>query len=191
MQASEQNRNKEIAEEYIVLIFLSILETDAERQLFMELYNQYGNAMLRVAQRYFIGEPAMAEDAVQNAWLRVVEKFSRLQEIPCKKRGAYLVVVARNEAISLLRKRHQEIPFDDDVMGEKYAFEHDSTKDIIETILEMPETYRAVLEMRFIEDRSTKEIATALGLKETTVDVRIHRGRALLIKKLREEGYVR
>lgn len=191
MQASEQNRNKEIAEEYIVLIFLSILETDAERQLFMELYNQYGNAMLRVAQRYFIGEPAMAEDAVQNAWLRVVEKFSRLQEIPCKKRGAYLVVVARNEAISLLRKRHQEIPFDDDVMGEKYAFENDSTKDIIETILEMPETYRAVLEMRFIEDRSTKEIATALGLKETTVDVRIHRGRALLIKKLREEGYVR
>lgn len=191
MQASEQNRNKEIAEEYIVLIFLSILETDAERQLFMELYNQYGNAMLRVAQRYFIGEPAMAEDAVQNAWLRVVEKFSRLQEIPCKKRGAYLVVVAKNEAISLLRKRHQEIPFDDDVMGEKYAFENDSTKDIIETILEMPETYRAVLEMRFIEDRSTKEIATALGLKETTVDVRIHRGRALLIKKLREEGYVR
>lgn len=191
MQASEQNRNKEIAEEYIVLIFLSILETDAERQLFMELYNQYGNAMLKVAQRYFIGEPAMAEDAVQNAWLRVVEKFSRIQEIPCKKRGAYLVVVARNEAISLLRKRHQEIPFDDDVMGEKYAFENDSTKDIIETILEMPETYRAVLEMRFIEDRSTKEIATALGLKETTVDVRIHRGRALLIKKLREEGYVR
>ena len=191
MQASEQNRNKEIAEEYIVLIFLSILESDAERQLFMQLYNQYGNAMLRVAQRYFIGEPAMAEDAVQNAWLRVVEKFSRLQEIPCKKRGAYLVVVARNEAISLLRKRHQEIPFDDDVMGEKYAFENDSTKDIIETILEMPETYRAVLEMRFIEDRSTKEIATALGLKETTVDVRIHRGRALLIKKLREEGYVR
>lgn len=174
-----------------MLVFLSILETDAERQLFMELYNQYGNAMLRVAQRYFIGEPAMAEDAVQNAWLRVVEKFSRLQEIPCKKRGAYLVVVARNEAISLLRKRHQEIPFDDDVMGEKFAFENDSTKDIIETILEMPETYRAVLEMRFIEDRSTKEIATALGLKETTVDVRIHRGRALLIKKLREEGYVR
>ena len=44
--------------------------------------------------------------------------------------------------------------------------------------------------MRFVEERSTKEIAAALSLKESTVDVRIHRGRALLMKKLREEGYV-
>ncbi|MGM9396211.1 sigma factor-like helix-turn-helix DNA-binding protein [Flavonifractor plautii] len=32
--------------------------------------------------------------------------------------------------------------------------------------------------MRFVEQRSTKEIAKALSLKETTVDVRIPRGRA-------------
>ena len=76
-----------------MLIFLSMLETDEERQLFMELYSQYGNAMLRVAQRYFIGDPTMAEDAVQNAWLRVVDKFFRLQDIARKKRGAYLVII--------------------------------------------------------------------------------------------------
>jgi RNA polymerase sigma-70 factor (ECF subfamily) len=174
-----------------VLIFLTMLETDAERQLFMELYNQYGNAMLRVAQRYFLGEPTMAEDAVQNAWLRVVEKFSRLQDIPRKKRGAYLVVIAKNESISLLRKRHQELPFDDTIVADKGDFESDNAKDIIETIQKMPETYRAVIEMRFVEELSTKEIAVALGLKETTVNVRIHRGRALLMKKLREEGYVK
>ena len=51
----------------------------------------------------------------------------------------------------------------------------------------MPEIYRAVIEMRFVEELSTKEIAAALGLKETTVNVRIHRGRALLMKKLRDE----
>lgn len=48
-----------------------------------------------------------------------------------------------------------------------------------------------MIEMRFVEELSTKEIAAALGLKETTVNVRIHRGRALLMKKLREEGYVK
>jgi RNA polymerase sigma-70 factor (ECF subfamily) len=147
--------------------------------------------MLRVAQRYFLGEPTMAEDAVQNAWLRVVEKFSRLQDIPRKKRGAYLVVIAKNESISLLRKRHQELPFDDTIVADKGDFESDNAKDIIETIQKMPETYRAVIEMRFVEELSTKEIAVALGLKETTVNVRIHRGRALLMKKLREEGYVK
>lgn len=65
------------------------------------------------------------------------------------------------------------------------------TRSIIDTIRAMPDIYRTVLEMRFVEERSTKEIAKALSLKETTVDVRIHRGRALLIRKLREEGYIK
>lgn len=172
-----------------MLIYLSMLETDAERQVFLELYNQYGNAILRVAKRYFPGNPELAEDAIQNAWLRVVEKFSRVQEIPCKKCGAYLVIIAKNESISLLRKRHQELPLDDAIAESNSDFENNSAKDIMETIHAMPETYRAVLEMRFVEEMSTKEIAVALGLKETTVDVRIHRGRALLMEKLREEGY--
>lgn len=106
-----------------MLIFLSMLETDEERQLFMELYSQYGNAMLRVAKRYFIGDPTMAEDAVQNAWLRVVDKFSRVQDIPRKKRGAYLVIIAKNESISLLRKQHKELSFDETVVADKGNFD--------------------------------------------------------------------
>lgn len=173
-----------------MLIFLTMLETDAERKLFMELYDQYGNAMLRVAQRYFSEDPSMAEDAVQNAWLKVVEKFSRLQDIPCKKRGAYLVIIAKNESISLLRKQHFELPFDDALAESKSDFGDNSAKDIIEIIQTMPETYRTVLEMRFVEEMSTKEIAAALALRESTVNVRVHRGRALLIEKLKEGGYV-
>lgn len=172
-----------------MLMFLSMLETDAERQIFMELYHQYGNAMLRVAQRYFSEDPSMAEDAVQNAWLKVVEKFSRLQEIPCKKRGAYLVIIAKNESISLLRKQHRTLPFEDALAGVESNLEN-SSKEIVEFIQTMPETYRTVLEMRFVEELSAREIAAALALKESTVNVRIHRGRALLIEKLKEGGYV-
>lgn len=36
-----------------MLIFLSMLESDEERRLFTDLYNQYGNMMLHVAKRYF------------------------------------------------------------------------------------------------------------------------------------------
>lgn len=187
----KQHRGKKISKEEretIVIVFLSMLETDTDRQLFTELYNQYGNAMLRVSRRFFLDDPTMVEDAVQNAWLRIAENFSRIQEIPCKKRGGYLVVIAKNESISLLRKRHQEVQFDDTKTVGESGFENGSAEDVIETIRAMPETYRAVLEMRFVEEMSTKEIAALLGLKESAVDVRIHRGRALLMKKLREEG---
>ena len=53
----------------------------------------------------------------------------------------------------------------------------------------MPELYRAVLEMRFVEECNTREIAKKLNLTESTVNTRIHRGRILLMKKLEEEGY--
>lgn len=173
-----------------MLIYLSILESEEERQVFLDLYNQYGNAMLRVAHHYFPNNQSTAEDAVQNAWLRVVENFSRVQAIPCNKRGAYLVIITKNESISILRKQRQELPFDESVADNYDDFEGRNANGIIEIIRAMPETYRAVLEMRFVEERSTREISVALGLKETTVNVRIHRGRALLMAKLRAEGYV-
>lgn len=171
-----------------MLLFLSMLESDGERRIFSELYNQYGNAMLRVARRYFPEDPQDAEDAVQNAWLKVIKNILKIQEIPCKKRGAYLVIIVRNEAIAILRKRRRELPFEDALAGEAAGLGDDSGKPVIELIRAMPDTYRAVLEMRFVEERSTKEIAAALHLTETAVNTRIHRGRAILIEKLREEG---
>ena len=166
-----------------MLIFLSMLESDEERRLFTDLYNQYGNMMLHVAKRYFPKDMYAAEDVVQNAWIRVVDHF--------KKRGAYLVVIVRNEAITALRKQKPELQFDENFVEGYIDLENDNTRSIIDTIRAMPDIYRTVLEMRFVEERSTKEIAKALSLKETTVDVRIHRGRALLIRKLREEGYIK
>ena len=61
--------------------------------------------------------------------------------------------------------------------------------DIVAVIRAMPETYRAALEMKFLQERTDREIAQALHLSEGAVRVRISRGRALLQKKLREEGY--
>lgn len=81
-----------------MLIFLSMLESDEERRLFTDLYNQYGNMMLHVAKRYFPKDMYAAEDVVQNAWIRVVDHFQKIQAVPSKKRGAYLVVIVRNEA---------------------------------------------------------------------------------------------
>ena len=73
-----------------MLIFLSMLETDIERQQFLELYEQYGNAMLLVARKFFGQDYGLAEDAVQNAWTRVVENFSKIQAVTCKWLGTQL-----------------------------------------------------------------------------------------------------
>ena len=89
--------------------------------------------------------------------------------------------------MTLLRKYGRDLPLDE-ALTESVTEDNDSFT-IVDVIRSMPETYRAVLEMRFVEERSTREIATALGLSERAVDTRISRGRALLVEKLRKEGY--
>lgn len=170
----------------VLMILLSMLSDEGDRRKLFELYTQYQDAMLRVARRYFPADQALAEDAVQNAWLRVIDNFSRIFEIPCKKQGAYLVTIVKNESLTLLRKCRKDLALDESLM--KCSLDDDSAT-IIDTIRSMPETYRAVLEMRLVEERTTREIAAALGLSEGAVNTRISRGRALLAEKLRKEGY--
>lgn len=88
-----------------------------------------------------------------------------------------------------MRNRKREI-LTDEAQSEEVTDEPNDATPIIDLIRAMPEIYRAVLELRFVEERSTKEIAELLKLSEGAVDMRIHRGRKLLIRKLKEEGYV-
>ena len=154
----------------------------------MELYNLYSNSMILVAQKICRQNSSFVEDAVQNAWVRVIENFSKIVEISCNKRGAYLVIIVRNEAISMMRKQKKELPLDETIIGKETDMEC-SQQSIFVLIHSMPPIYRAVLDMRFVEGCSTREIANRLHLKESTVNTRIHRGRSLLIKKLKKEGY--
>ena len=170
----------------MLVTLLALVSDEQDRRALFELYSQYQNAMLRVARRYFPDDPASAEDVVQGAWLWVVEHFSRICEIPCKKRGAYLAIIVKNQSLTLLRKR-RELPLDETLTKDGVDF--DDSASVVDIIRAMPETYRAALEMRFVEERTTKEIAAALGLSEGAVNTRISRGRALLAERLRREGY--
>ena len=53
-----------------------------------------------------------------------------------------------------------------------------------EAILGLPENLRTVLMLRDVEELSTSETAEALSLSEENVKTRLHRGRALVRKRL-------
>ena len=173
----------------MLIMFFSMLSDEKDRRALFELYEQYQGMMQRIARSFFPDDPYAVDDVVQTAWMRVVENFSKFHEIPREKRGGYLVIIVKNESLSLLRNRKREI-LTDEAQSEEVTDEPNDATPIIDLIHAMPEIYRAVLELRFVEERSTKEIAELLKLSEGAVDMRIHRGRKLLIRKLKEEGYV-
>lgn len=176
----------------MLAMYLALLDGDADRQAFRALYEQHYSRLAAVARRYFPDDPKSAEDAVHNAFLQVIKHFDKINEIPRDKLPFWLVSIVKNESITLLRRQRRTVPLEDWDAFAQTAEEPGAVLGygrVVELIRAMPETYRAALEMKLLEERTDREIARSLGISEGAVRGRICRGRALLRKKLLEEGY--
>ena len=58
----------------MLTMFLAMLETEADRQKFTRLYEAMEKKIYAVALR-ILGSPEQAEDAAQQAWLRLIQKW--------------------------------------------------------------------------------------------------------------------
>ena len=62
-----------------MLLYLSMLETPEERDLFEEIYTEYMQLMYKVAFRILRNE-SDSEDAVHQAFLSVIENFNKYKK---------------------------------------------------------------------------------------------------------------
>lgn len=60
-------------------------------------------------------------------------------------------------------------------------------KAVVKAILELPEKYRDVLSLYYLNELSVKEIAQLLFRKESTVKQQLSRGRMILINNIKKE----
>lgn len=173
----------------LLTFLLAALESDEDRALFTEIYEQNHDRMEQTALR-ILKDPHDAEDAVQNAFLQVIRNFDALLEIPCKKRIFWCISIVKNEALAILRKKKKTILIIEELEENPAAGVEEamSYKEVVRLFTQLPETYRSVLEMKMILGYSGKEIAKRMGLTENTVNVRITRGRAMLREIAGKEG---
>ena len=134
-------------------------------------------------------DPHDAEDAVQNAFLQVIHHFDEISEIPCKKLGFWLISIAKNEALMILRHKRREIPQEDWDTFSADVSDPIDYNELVQLFSQLPPTYRSALEMRLINGYSGKEIAQHLGISESAVNTRISRGRTLLREIAVKEGF--
>ncbi len=167
--------------------YLSILDTEEEKTEFERLYNAQRNVMYHIAYSK-LSNAHDAEDAVSEAFLRCAKNFSRILEVPCNKRGAFLDVIVRNVAIDMFKKNCSAPDDIDDysLMADKAtdteetAVGNISRDELIEKIRAMPETLRDTLSLSAFCDMTNKEIADFLGVSENTVAQRLFRARKII-----------
>lgn len=157
--------------------------------------------MLALAQRV-LGERALAEDAVQDAFQNAFRALDGFQKRASLKTWLHRITVNASLTILRRRKRRAEEPIDDylpefdshgcrieahwpHLAGVDEIMNSQRLRSLVKRGMDaLPDAYRIVLQLRDIEEYDTREVAGLLGISESNVKVRLHRARSALKKRL-------
>ncbi|MBO9523736.1 MAG: sigma-70 family RNA polymerase sigma factor [Nocardioidaceae bacterium] len=152
------------------------------------LYRAYGRLVYAVAFKV-LGDPALAEDATQQAFLQAWRAADRFD--PGRPIGPWLVSIGRRAAIDVYRreKRHRAVSMDDavELVPAVLPPSADQISDVWEVrraLDRLPDNDRELLRLQHFDDLSHSEIAVRLDIPVGTVKSRTHRAHRRLLDLL-------
>ncbi|HEX7858700.1 MAG TPA: sigma-70 family RNA polymerase sigma factor [Verrucomicrobiae bacterium] len=163
---------------------LVVVARRGEKAAFVEIVSRYQTMVCGIAFG-ILNDFTASEDVAQEAFLIAWRKLAEVRE-PEHLR-AWLAQIARNAALTNIRRRGSEEPladdFDiaDDAPGPDDAAVSEEQSHLVRKALEgLPEQYRLPLVLFYCEGQSTRAVAESLGLSDDAVRQRLSRGREML-----------
>lgn len=176
----------------MLMFYLSMLEIEESKSKFALLYEKYRKLMYYVANKILLDEQ-LSEDAVHNAFIKLVKYLDAIEDIECHKTRNFIVIIVRSAALDIYRKRKRQstLQFEElEFAAETYS-EIDAHTDfeyMKETIKALPPKLRDVVELKFFYHYSNAEIAKLLDINEETIRKRLERAREKLGDIWQEEN---
>lgn len=153
-------------------------KNEAEIQHVLEVY---GNLLYRTAI-VFLGNTHDVQDVLQEVLLRYMEKAPVFRDQEHEK--AWLLKVTSNLCKDFLRQKSCRRYLNLDEIGEVCSeSEH---REILKEVLSLPQKYKSVILLHYIEGYQVKEIAHILNISENAVKKRLQRGKETLRINLNE-----
>lgn len=142
----------------------------------------YGSMLFRICL-VILGNESDAEDVVQDTILKLIQKAPPFESPEHEK--AWLIKVATNKCrdIQRFRFRHPQVNIAD-LQG--FVSDPESCG-MIEALMMLPEKFRIVLTLYFVEEYRMEEIAAIIGKTTSAVKMRLQKGRRLLEETYRKE----
>jgi RNA polymerase sigma-70 factor (ECF subfamily) len=182
-----------------------------DERAFLELYREHQGGIYRFALR-MSGEATLAEDVVQEVFMTLIGSADSTYDPQRGSLGGYLFGVARNLVRRRLASRGRWISFIDDNHDQEpqgsasYSLHNpemsgdlasdplveltrqEAIESVRRAILALPEHYREAIVLCDLHEMRYQEAAQILDCSLGTVRSRLHRGRLLLLDRLRGEG---
>ena len=151
---------------------------DDREAVLAEWYDAYGTDVLRLCC-FYLGSRADAEDATQETFLKAWKHMDRFQGRNQCTPKTWLMKIACNTCRDHLRRafRKHEVP-----KADLSAFiQADSDdRELILDVMNLPEKYRAVILLFYLQSMTVRETALALHISPSTVSRRLEKARGLL-----------
>lgn len=180
----------------MLMFYLSIINTETEREKFEQIYEKYYKLMIYVANG-ILKNNQDAEDAVHAACLSIIENLNKIDYVSSPQTKSYVSIITKNTALNMLSKRDYLLvsPLDtvEFLVNEKSMVENlieDNLKDseLIKEINNLPENYRAVLLLNHLYGYSLKEVSATLNLSLDNTRKIHQRAKQKLIKRIKNRG---
>ena len=123
--------------------------------------------------------PHDAEDIVQDVFERLLKHYQKMRKQTLESFVAFVIIMAKNACIDLLRKRKQTEPLDETHQIGNTMQPEVARQAILETLCRtiqsaLNEDERRIFAMKVLEERSYREISEQTGVKLTTIYYHYH-----------------
>ena len=184
----------------MLAIYLMAIDTPADKSKFETLYIKYEKLLFYVAFD-ILKDHHLAEDAVNNAFIRIIDNLDKIDKIDCPQTKRFVVIITKNICLDMLRKknRHNETIID---ISESQAFldsvdSAQSAQDeffmqfdmnsIKQAFHKLQPDYQMALYYHAILGESINKVAELMGVKPEAAKKRIYRARKALRTMLAED----
>ena len=157
---------------------------NGEVEVFADLVRKYHRNLLAFIFR-LVGDAGLAEDIGQEVFLKVYQELPRFEVARGVPFAAWLYIIARNQAISELRKRTRNRTLPEEHFQhlpapgkspEETLINRETLAALAATVANLPEPFRATILMS-LQGASLEEIADRCGIAPATVKTRLFRAR--------------
>lgn len=155
------------------------------------LVHSYSDALVRYAYSY-VGNAAVAEDIMEDAFALYIAKkieFDQKEQIRC-----WLYKTVRSRSIDYLRRHRREVSLEglEQVLSAQDPYVDAAKRErdaaLYRNLQKLPQQYRAVLQLHYIEDFKVERICEILKKSPKQVYNLLTRARASLKELLIKEG---
>ena len=134
--------------------------------------------------RRVLGDASLAEDAVQEAFLRVVRR--RQSYVPARPFASWFYTILRNVCVDMLRGRARRARLIEEATLHRQAIAPPraaaESPDAMHLLGQLPDGERNVLVLRIIHELPFHEVAESMGISEDAAKKRAQRG----LRRLRD-----